>query len=74
MDILVVGTSNELFLRGFKTGKIFPTNKVVTGKNPLFAIGPFRSRHSICLNTGFWQSGFEKKWWFQLKTGTKNRY
>ena len=37
-------------------------NKVVTGKTPLFVIGPFCSRHSICLNIGFWQSSFEWKW------------
>ena len=32
-----------------KLKQIFQQNKVVTGKTPLFVIGPFRSRHSICL-------------------------
>ena len=49
----VAGTSNELFLRDSKTGINFPKNKVVSGKNPLFVIGSFCSRHSICLNIGF---------------------
>ena len=52
MDIWVAGTSNELFLKGSKTGKnFFKKNKVVTGKTPLFVIGPFCSRRSVCLNT-----------------------
>ena len=38
MGIWVVGTSNQLFLRGSKTGANFPKNKVVTGKTPLFEI------------------------------------
>ena len=53
MDIWVAATSNQLFLRGFKTGKNFQKNKIVTGKTPLFVIGPFCSYHSICLNIGF---------------------
>ena len=36
-----------------KLGEIFQKNKVVTGKTPLFVMGPFCSRHSICLNIGF---------------------
>ena len=36
-----------------KLKKIFQQNKVVTGKTPLFVIGPFCSRHSICLKIGF---------------------
>ena len=52
MDIWVAGTSNELFLKGSKTGKkVFKKKKVVTGKTPLFVIGPFCSRRSVCLNT-----------------------
>ena len=31
----------------------FQKNKVVTGKTLLFVIGPFRTNHSICLNSGF---------------------
>ena len=37
----------------FKLKQNFQKNKVVTGKTPLFVIGPFCSRHSICLNIGF---------------------
>ena len=32
----------------------FQKNKLVTGKTPFFAIGPFFTHHSICLNTDFW--------------------
>ena len=31
----------------------FQTDEVVTGKTPLFVIGPFCIHHSICLNIGF---------------------
>ena len=47
------------FSEVLKPEQIFQKNKVVTGKTPLFVIGPFCSRHSICLNIGFWQSSFE---------------
>ena len=53
MDIWVVATSNQFFLRGFKTGKKFQKNKIVTDKTPLSEIGPFCSYHSICLNISF---------------------
>ena len=53
MDIWVVGTLNQLFVRVPKLKQIFQKNKVVTGKAPFFAIGPFCTHHSICLNTGF---------------------
>ena len=33
-------------------------NKVITGKTPLFVIGPFRTAHSICLDIKFWQGNF----------------
>ena len=52
MDIWVDGNQINS-LRGSKTGKNFQKNKVVTGKTPLFVIGPFYSCHSICLNIGF---------------------
>ena len=39
-----INTSNQLFLRGSKTDKNFPKNKVVTGKTPLFVISQFCSR------------------------------
>ena len=61
MAINVVGTSNQLFLRGSKTEANFPKYKVVTGKTPLFVICPFCSRYSICLNIGFGQSSFQWK-------------
>ena len=50
------------FYEVLKLEQIFQKTKVVTGKTPLFVIGPFFSRHSICLNIGFWQSSFERKW------------
>ena len=36
-----------------KLKQTFQKNEAVTGKTPLFVIGPFCSRHSICLNIGF---------------------
>ena len=41
------------FQEVLKLEQIFQKNKVVTGKTPLFVIGPFCSRHFICLNIGF---------------------
>ena len=52
------------FYEVLKLEQIFQKNKVVTGKTPIFAIGPSCSRSSICLNTGFWQSSFEWKIFF----------
>ena len=51
MGIWVVGTLNQLFIRGTETK--FLKNKVVTGKTPFFVIGPFCTHHSICLNISF---------------------
>ena len=45
-----------------KLKQIFQKSKTVTGKTPLFLFGQFCSRHSLCLNIGFWQSSFEWKW------------
>ena len=53
MDIWAVGTTNQLFVRGFKLKQKFQKNKVVNGKTPFFVIGPFYSHHFICLNIGF---------------------
>ena len=54
MGIWAVGISNQIFVRGSLTEKKnFKKNKVVTGKTPLFVIGPFSTHHSICLNFGF---------------------
>ena len=41
------------FQEVLKLKQIFKKNKAVTGKTPLFVIGPFCSRHSICLNIDF---------------------
>ena len=50
------------FSEALKLEKICQKNKAVTGKTPLFVIGPFYSFHSICLNIGFWQSSLDWKW------------
>ena len=41
VNIWVVGTSNQLFIRGCETETKFLKNKAVNGKNPFFAIDPF---------------------------------
>ena len=41
------------FIKLTQTGKNFQKYNVVSGKTPLFVIGPFCSDHSICLNIGF---------------------
>ena len=46
MDIWVVGTLNQLFMRGSYT---FKKHTTVSGKNPFFVIGPFCTPHSIQL-------------------------
>ena len=43
----------NFFKEVLKLKQIFQKHKVVTGKTPLFVIGQFCSRHSICLNIGF---------------------
>ena len=53
MDIWVIGTLNNLFIRGFHTQIKYSKNKVVRDKTPLFVIGPFCIRNSICINIGF---------------------
>ena len=50
MDIWVVGTSNQFFIRGSLTETKFSKNKVITDKTSFFVIVPFRIPHSICLN------------------------
>ena len=62
MDIWVVCTSNQLFIRVLKLKQNFQKNKVVAGKIPFFAIGPFCTDHSICLNNRFSYSSFVWKW------------
>ena len=42
--------------------KILWNNKVVTtGESPFFVTDLFCTLHSICLNIGFWRSGFVRK-------------
>ena len=78
MDIWVVGTSNQLFIRGLKPKQNFRKTKLVTGKTPFFVIGPFYTLNSICLNIGFWQRSFIWKYCvFKLSTfkvATKKLY
>ena len=57
VDVLVVGTSNQLFTTSAYTETTF-WNKVVIGKTPFFVIGPFCTYHSICLNIGFLEGSF----------------
>ena len=40
-------------IKVLKLEQIFQKNKVVTGRTPLFLIGPFCSRRFICRNIGF---------------------
>ena len=54
MDISVLCTLNQLFIRGLYAENKFSKNQVVSGKTPFFVIGPFCTVHSICLNIGFW--------------------
>ena len=42
----------------------FQKNKIVPDKTTIFAIGPFCTHHSICLN-GFWYDSFVEKMYFQ---------
>ena len=54
MDIWVVGTSNQLFIKSIlKLKQNLQKNKVVTSKTPFFVTGPFCALHSICLDIGF---------------------
>ena len=48
MDILLVDTSNELFIKGSQVKTKFSKKKVVTGKTPFFVIIPFCTLHTIC--------------------------
>ena len=49
---------STLHKKFLKLKQNFQLNKVVTGKNPFFVIGPFYTPHFICLNIGFWKSSF----------------
>ena len=50
MNIWVVGTSNQLFVRGSFTETKLSTKKIVTGKSSFFPKDPFYTPHCICLN------------------------
>ena len=50
MDIWVVVTSNQLFVRGSKLEQNFQKNKVDTGKTLFFLVAPFVTHHCICLS------------------------
>ena len=52
MDIWVVVTSNQLFIRDSYTETKFQKHKVVTGATPFFVIYPLCTPHSIYLNIG----------------------
>ena len=54
MNFWVVGTQNQLFIRGSN----FQKNKVANDKTPFFVIAPFCISHSVCLNIGFGQCSF----------------
>ena len=71
IDIWVVGTSNQVFIRGFHIERKNQKSKVVTGKTLFFVIGLFCTLHSICHNICFWQGSFVWKYCvFNLKNGT----
>ena len=53
MDIWVVGTSNQFFIRDSYTQIKISKNKVVSDKTPFFVTGPFCTPHSICLRIDF---------------------
>ena len=47
----------------------FQKERVVTGKTPLFMIGPFCTHHLFCLNIGFWHGSIIwKRCVFNLST------
>ena len=57
MDTWVIGTINQLCIRGsytqIKFSKKKKKKKIVSGKTPFFVIGSFCMPDSICLNIGF---------------------
>ena len=55
IDIWVIDTLNQLFVRGSYTEIKFSINKVVSGKAPFSLVGPFCTPHAICLNNGLRQ-------------------
>ena len=53
MAIWMVGTSNQIFMRGLKLKQNFRKNKIVTGITPFFMKSPFFTPHSVCINIDF---------------------
>ena len=53
MNIWAFVTLNQLLQEVLKLKLNLPKNKAVSGKNPIFMIGPFCTRHSICLKIGY---------------------
>ena len=53
MDIWLIVTSNQFFLRGSYTDTKLSKNKLVTGKTPFFVIGRFSTPRFIFRDTGF---------------------
>ena len=58
MDIWVVSTSNQLFMKGPYDKINFQKNNVISGETPFFVIDPFFSPHLIYLNIDCWQDSF----------------
>ena len=58
MNIWVLGTLNQLFIKVLILEQNFQKNKVATGKTAFFVIGPFCTPHSICLRGQFWEGNF----------------
>ena len=52
MNIWAFVTLNQL-LQLLQLKLNLPKNEAVSGKNPIFMIGPFCTRHSICLKIGY---------------------
>ena len=75
MGIWDVGIPNQLLIRVLKLKQNLQKNKAVTANTPFFFIGPFCTHHSICLNTGFWQSSLNGNDVFSvLVLSTKKRF
>ena len=53
MNIWAFVTLNQLLQEVLKLKLNLPKNEAVSDKNPIFMIGPFCTRHSICLKIGY---------------------
>ena len=53
MNIWTFATLNQLLQEVLKLKLNLPKNEAVSGKNPIFMIDPFCTRHSICLKIGY---------------------